>query len=442
MALSHLPVFVGSFFVELAHWLDKRSAARVPVLLLGVLLASGRRTVTAWFRAADLWEDWRQGYVTVCACGRNVSHMAITVQHAVRPVLDPRRLLVGIDDTPTARYGPFVEGAGIHHNPTPGPAGERHVYGHIWVVLAALGQHQDWGTVALPLQARLYVRACSIGKLPPERPRPFRTKLELAVQQLRWLKPWVEGDFERRWVAVDGGYAKRPFLLPARADGWVVVSRLRKDAALWGLPPTGRRDGQRGPMPTYGKKRISLAKRAGQRRGWQQAECVLYGEAVTKTVKTFLATYRPAGGMIRVVLVKEDDDWVPFFCTDSNATVVEVLEAVGARTSMEQMNRDVKEVWGAGQQQVRNVYSGEGCFNLNLWMRSLVEAWAWDKPEEELVDRGKSPWDRQPRRPSHADKRKALQREVLRGEIEEALTGRPNKERIRQLAERLLELAA
>src|SRR3954454_17211796 len=114
MALSHLPPSVGSFFVELAHWLDKRSAARVPVLLLGMLLASGRRTVTSWFRSADLWEGWRQGYVTAYACGRQVKHMAITAQHPVKPVLDRKRLLPAFDDTPPARYGPFVEGAGIH----------------------------------------------------------------------------------------------------------------------------------------------------------------------------------------------------------------------------------------------------------------------------------------------------------------------------------------
>jgi hypothetical protein len=442
MALSHLPACVRSYFLELAHWLDKRSAARVPVLLLGMLLASGRRTVTSWFKTADLWEDWRQGYVTVCACGRHVKHMAITVVHQVQPVLDPKRLLLGIDDTPTARYGPFVEGAGIHHNPTPGPASHKHVYGHVWVVLAALGQHPAWGTIPLPLQAQLYIRATDIDKLPPERPRPFRTKLELAVEQLCWLKPWVENDFDERWVAVDGAYAKRPFLIPVRAAGWVVVSRLRKDAQLWDLPPTQRRRGQRGPMPTYGKNRISLAKRAGQTRGWELLECVQYGQAVTKTIKTFLATYRPAGGMIRVVLVKEDEGWVPFFCTDANATAVEILEAAADRTALEQMNRDVKEVWGAGEQQVRNVYSNEACCNLNLWMHTLVEVWAWDKPEEELIDRSKSPWDRELRRPSHADKRKALQREVLRAEIDEALSGQPTKERIRQLAERLLELAA
>jgi hypothetical protein len=442
MALSHLPAFVGSVFLDLAHWLDKRSAARVPVLLLGILLAHGRRTVTSWFRAGGLSEDYRQGYVTVCAIGRQVVHMALTVQAAVGPVLQARRLLVAIDDTPTTRYGPCVEGAGIHHNPSPGPAGFQHVYGHVWVVLAALAKHQDWGSIALPWQAQLYIRAGDVAKLPPWRSRPFRTKLEMAAGQLNWLLPWLDEAFEQRWVAVDGGYAKRAFLRPAKADGWVVVSRLRKDAALSYLPPSQRQPGQRGPMPTYGKKRISLAKRAGQKRGWETVECVQYGCVVTKTIKTFLATWRPAGGLIRVVLVKESDGWVAFFCTEPGATAVDILEAVADRGALLQTNKDVKEVWGAGEQQVRNVYSNEACFNLNLWMFSLVEAWAWNRPEEGLSDRSQSPWDREPRRPSHADKRKALQRELLQAEIEEALSGRPSKERIRELAQRLLELAA
>jgi hypothetical protein len=442
MALSHLPPFLASAFASLACWLDKRTAARVPTLLLGILLAHGRRTVTSWFRAAGITVEFRQGYVAVCSVGRHTQSMAITVEHLVEPLLGPKRFLGAIDDVPTQRYGPCVEGCGIHHNPTPGPAAEKHLYGHVWVVLAGLGKHPACGAIALPLQAQLYIRAKDVPGLPKERARPFRTKLEIAVGQLRWLKPWVANDFEELCMVVDGGYAKRPFLVPARQDGWTVVSRLRKDAALRDLPPTERRPGQRGPMPTYGKGRISLAKRAGQTRGWQQVQCVQYGEEVTKTIKTFLATYRPAGGLIRVVLVKEEDDWVPFFSTNPNWTAVEVLEAVADRGSMEQMNRDVKEVWGAGQQQVRNVHSNEGCFNLNLWMHSLVEVWAWDRPEEELVDRSRCPWDSEPRRPSHADKRKALQREVLQAEIAVALSGRPTKEKIRELAQRLLDLAA
>lgn len=442
MPFSHLPPLLTSAFAHLAHWLDRRSALRLPLLLGGILFATGRRTVTSWFRACGIQDEFRPAYTTVCAAGRRADHLALSVVHAVRPALASRkRLTVAIDDTPTARWGPEVEGAGTHHNPSPGPAGERYVYGHVWVMLAALARHPEWDTIALPLQAQLYVRNADVGKLPPERKRPFRTKLELAAEQLAWLRPWVERHFEQRWVAVDGGYAKKPFLRPAAEQGWVVVSRLRKDAALFSVPKP-RRPGQRGRPRTYGERRISLAKRAGQTRGWQQVECVQYGFVVTRQVKRFLATWRPAGGLIVVVLVKEEDGWLAFFCLDANATASEVLEAMADRSAIEQTNKDVKEVWGAGQQQVRNLDSSVGCFNLNLWMYSLVEAWAWDKEEDQLVDRSRCPWDSEPRRPSHRDKRKALQREVLRGEITEALAGRPDKVKMRALAERLLELAA
>jgi hypothetical protein len=443
MSFSCLPPLLTRVFASLAHWLDKRTAARLPLLLAGVLFARGRRTVTSWFRAAGITDDFRQSYVAVCAVGRNVDRMAITVvNHVVHPLVKGKRFRVGIDDTPTQRYGPWVEGAGIHHHPSPGPAGEKHLYGHVWVVLAALAKHEAWGAIALPLQGQLYIRAMDVVDLPPERPRPFRTKLELAVEQLQWLKPWVESHFEELWVVVDGGYAKRPFLLPAKQAGWVVVSRLRKDAHLCDLPPTQRRDGQRGPMPTYGKGRIRLAELAADPEGWQQVECEQYGCPVTKTVKCFLATWRPAGGVIRVVLVKEDDGWVAFFALGAGVTAVEILEAMADRGSMEQMNKDVKDVWGADEQQVRNLDSNVGCFNLNLWMYSVVEAWAWDRDEEDLVDRSASPWDSEPRRPSHADKRKKMQREILQAEIEAVLSNRPNKEEILALANRLLGMAA
>lgn len=43
-----------------------------------------------------------------------------------------------MDDSPTSRYGRHVEGAGVHHNPTPGPADGEWLYGHDWVALAWL----------------------------------------------------------------------------------------------------------------------------------------------------------------------------------------------------------------------------------------------------------------------------------------------------------------
>jgi hypothetical protein len=57
------------------------------------------------------------------------------------------------------------------------------------------------------------------------------------------------------------------------------------------------------------------------------ARCTVYGQTVTKLYKTFLATYRPTGGVIRVVIVLEDHDWYPFFSTDPNATPAQIIEA-------------------------------------------------------------------------------------------------------------------
>ena len=61
-----------------------------------------------------------------------------------------------------------------------------------------------------------------------------------------------------------------------------------------------------------------------------------------------------------MVLVKEEDGWIPFFSPDPEVTAVEILEAMADRNAQEQVFKDVKEIWGAGQQQVRNIYSNEG----------------------------------------------------------------------------------
>src|SRR5262245_32208982 len=442
MPSSHLPPFVSRTFAALAAWLHRRPAARLPLLLAGLLFAHGRRTVTSWFRAAGVTDAFRPAYHAVYAVGRRSQALALAAWGTVQPCLAPsRRLLVGLDDTPTPRYGPCVQGAGRHRNPTPGPAGAKFVYGHVWVSLAALAHHPTRGTIALPLLASLYVREKDVPRLPPAYGWAFRTKLGLAAAQLRWLKPWVIGRFDELVAVVDGGYAKKPFLRPAREAGFAVIGRLRKDAALWSLPKP-KQPGRPGPAPTYGKERISLAKRAGQGRGWQQAECAQYGRTGTKTYKTFLATWRPAGGAIRVVLVREADGWLPRFSTNPEATAAQVLEGAADRGAHEQAFKDVKEVGGAGEQQLRNVYANVGAFNLCGWMYSAVEAWAWEKPEAEVVDRSRCPWDDPGRRASQADKRKALQRQVLRQEIDAALAGPPDPGRMRELAERLLALAA
>jgi hypothetical protein len=168
----------------------------------------------------------------------------------------------------------------------------------------------------------------------------------------------------------------------------------------------------------------------------------LYGKPVKKRYKTFLATWRPAGGLIRVVLVDEPKGWVAFFCTDPDASAAEILATVADRFALETTFRDCKEIVGAGQQQVRFVWANIGAFHICLWTFTMTEAWAWSRPEDELVDRTASPWDDPNRRPSHADKRRAWRRGLLVQEIHAVLRPGVTAQEIQAVAERLLALAA
>ena len=424
----------------LAAGLDGRCRWRLPVLLMGVLFARGRRTVTTWLRAAGITDDFADYYYFLASLGRKTDSVATQLVALVLRTLPlPRRLLAVIDDSPTKRYGPKVEGADIHRNPTPGPADQEYLYGHIWVTLSLALRHAWWGTLALPLRAMLYVRQKTLPRIPKHRGWQFRTKLELAARLLEWLAKLLKNAGKTLWVAVDGFYAKRPFLQRARAAGVVVVSRLRRDAALRDLPPAYP---GRGRPRKYGRNKISLAKRAGQKRGWSTVECTLYGQTVTKTYKSFLATYRPVDGVIRVVLLKEEHGWVAFFCTDPDASVVEILEAFADRATIEQDFHDIKEVWGAGQQQVRNIWTNVAVFHMNLWMHTLVELWAWRRRHGQLCDRSDSPWDDPDRRPSHANRRKALRELILRRELSAITRVWRLPREMLQLAKRLANLAA
>ncbi len=431
----------------LAAGLHARHRWRLPVLLLGMLFADGRRTVTTWLRAAGVSDDYQGYYYFLSSLGRNIKPVATALLTLVLKKLPlPDRLLLVIDDSPTKRYGPRVEGADVHHNPTPGPADQPYLYGHIWVTISLALRHPQWGALALPLRAMMYVREKTLATIPPYRNWPgFATKLELAVRLIQWAHGIFANTGKTIWIVVDGGYTKRPFLQRVlKLPGVTIVGRLRKDAALRDLPPRlkkGQRRG-RGRPRKYGKNKLSLAKRAGQSRGWQTVQCRLYGQTVSKTYKTFLATYPPVGGVIRVVLVKEDHGWYAFFCTAPDASVVEILEAFADRATIEQDFHDVKEVWGAGQQQVRNIWTNLAVYNMNLWMHTLVELWAWERPAEQLVDRDDSPWDDPDRRPSHANRRKALRQQVFQNELSAITKVWSLPAKILQLTKDLIAMAA
>ena len=430
----------------LAAGLHARNRWRLPVLFLGMLFATGRRTVTTWLRAAGISDDFQDYYYFLSAVGRKINPIATRLVALILKTLPlPDRLLLVLDDSPTKRYGPKVEGADVHHNPTPGPADQPYLYGHIWVTISLALRHPKWGPIGLPLRAMLYVRKRTIPTIPYfRRWYRFATKLQLGARLVEWIVPILKKAGKTVWIVVDGGYTKRPFLRRVlKFSNTEIVGRLRKDAALRDLPPKlkkGQRRG-RGRPRKYGKNRISLAKRAGQRRGWQSIDCTVYGEETTKTYKTFLATYVPVGGVIRVVLIKEEHGWYAFFCTDPNASVKEILEAFADRATIEQDFHDVKEVWGTGQQQVRNIWTNLAVYNMNLWMHTLVELWAWNRNHEQLCDRSDSPWDDADRRPSHANRRKALRQLIMQNELSTLKAAWWLPRKFTHLAQRLIRLA-
>jgi hypothetical protein len=110
---------------RVASVLGPRSAPRLAWLFVGAVLDRGWRTVTSWIRAAGLSREFRPCDTAVSAAGKRADSIAARLAHeVVNPlVAGAVRLTLALDDTPTERYGRHVQGAGVHHDPCPRPAG-------------------------------------------------------------------------------------------------------------------------------------------------------------------------------------------------------------------------------------------------------------------------------------------------------------------------------
>jgi hypothetical protein len=207
MAQWQLPAPLLLWITHLSQPLHARLPWRLLPLLTGVLFARGRRTVASWLRAAALGTDYRAYYYFLGSLGRKVKAIVSLLLRRAVTVIEPGpRLLFALDDTPTKRYGPQVEGAGIHHNPTPGPADQKFLYGHVWVTLAWVVRHPCWGAIGLPLRALLYVRQKQIALLHRLYGVTFQTKLEMAAELVEWLAAWLHFLGKSLWVVADGAF--------------------------------------------------------------------------------------------------------------------------------------------------------------------------------------------------------------------------------------------
>ena len=395
----------------LSSVLHQRSALRLNTIFAAMVFAKGRKTITSWFRAAGINCCYKAYYYFIGSLAKKTENIATELFEIMirRIYKNTNTVLAAIDDSPTLRYGPKVQGAGIHRNPTPTPDGRKFIYGHVWVTLSAVARHKNFGTVGLPLLARMYIKAKDVKTIG----LTFKSKTEQAVELAKWAYNSCKSMGKHLWVVTDGGFTRASFLKSVIKMGIVVITRLRKDAVLYGEVKQPKKR-KRGRPRKYGK-RIKLANLVKKPDGWFKIKAFLYGKEETREVKVFKALYKPAGCKVQVLVVRESYDcFRAFMCSDLTVCAVEILEAVADRYAIEQNFSDLKEIEGAGRQQVRTLGSNVGAFHLNLWLHSMIELWAWNKSAKILCNRSDSPWDDVCRRPSHADKCSALRREVLK----------------------------
>ncbi len=98
-------------WLEWSEWLSAglhaRNRCRLPLLLLGILFANGRRTVTTRLRAAGICDDFDDYYYFLAVVGRKTKPIATQLVALVLRTLPlPKRLLLIVDDSIAHPFGP------------------------------------------------------------------------------------------------------------------------------------------------------------------------------------------------------------------------------------------------------------------------------------------------------------------------------------------------
>jgi hypothetical protein len=227
------------------------------------------------------------------------------------------------------------------------------VRAHNWVVLGALLPQGGQPAHFLPVAGRLYFRKTQLPPAEKGPPIAFRTKCELLVELGREHAAACAG---KTLGVFDGGFALRsvvrPLVMPAEPDQLRVdiLTRLRHDARLHALPPTERRQGQRGASPKWGK-RLPPPRQGGRWPGaWQQGTAFVYGRPRAVEYKEVICLWRVLGHDVPVkAVVARVEGYKKRFTLVSSATDLSGLQLVElfcARFRQEDGFRDLKQRLG------------------------------------------------------------------------------------------------
>jgi hypothetical protein len=254
--LFSLPSLFVSLWSTFAPLFSARVGRHAQVLLIGAILASGKRTVTSCLRIVGLAGEHRfVNYHRVLSRarwnGREASRLLLGL--LVQRFVPRGPIVLGIDDTIERRRGKRIQAKGIYRDPV------RSSHSHFvkasglrWVSLMLLAPvpwaHRTW---ALPFLTCL---APSERYMQKHRKR-HKPVLDRARQMIFQAQRWLP---HRRLVIVgDSAFSALEWLHALVRQHITVVTRLRLDAALY-EPAPFRPPGTNGRPRKKGKRLATL----------------------------------------------------------------------------------------------------------------------------------------------------------------------------------------
>jgi DDE superfamily endonuclease len=329
------------------------------VLLLGAILAPGKRTVSSVLRIVGLGgEQHFQNYHRVLNRARWDSRAAsrILLRLLVRTFAPSGPLLVGLDDTIERRWGKQIQARGIYRDPV--RSSRSHFVktsGLRWLSLMLLAEIPWAGRVwALPF---LTVLAPSV-RYHQKRQQRHKTLPDWGRQMLLQLRRWMP---DRPLVlVVDSGFAALDFLggLANRRQAITCITRLRLDAQLY-TPAPPRYQGQIGRPRRKGVRLPSLRQRMTDRQTqWQSITVPHWYGAGPRPIQVATGTavwYRVSLPVVplRWVLIRDPQQQFrtqALLCTDLGVSPAQVVQWFVLRWQLETTYAEVRAHIGVESQ--------------------------------------------------------------------------------------------
>ena len=338
--MPHLPDTILQVLAPFAPLFSDRVWRHAQILLLGAMLTPGARTVTAALRVMGLaterhFTNYHRVLNRATWSARQGSRILLGVM--ITLLVPPGATIVfGADDTLERRSGRQIKAKGCYRDAV--RSSKNHVircFGLKWVSMMLL--------VPVPWSRRVWALPFLTALCRPAEKhsrRRHKTSIDWVRQMMKQVRRWLPG--QRLVLVVDGGFAAVALALACVKNLVVMVSRLRWDAALYHRPGP-QPAGKRGPKPTKGKRQRSLqgwAERSDT--PWETVAVVWYGGQLknlwvfSRTALWYTPCHPPIA--IRYVLVADPEGKLrmeAFFCTDLEATPVEILQWVVMRWSVE-----------------------------------------------------------------------------------------------------------